>query len=244
MTNVFTPAQIASELNVSTTTLRRYEEQGLIPDVPRTTGNHRTYTSVHVQAFTAIRLLLMGFEIPVVYDAMRKIKHGDIMDAIWLVNNQLHDMQFEKQRVEDVLAIIKNTDFSQYRKAKLTDSMTIGKVAELAGVNTSAIRHWEKEGLVTSKRDPENGYRMFTESEMRKIFVISSLRKTIYYIENLKDLLKDLEIHNFSKLDRSFRLALQRLDHKLLVQFQGVSELMKYIALLDSFIRPQAGQRD
>lgn len=148
MESTYTPTQVANELNVSTTTLRRYEEQGLIPDVPRTAGNHRYYTPVHFQAFAAIRSLLIGYDIPVVYDAMRQIKNGDITNALWMVNNQLHLIQLEKQRVEEILGMVKKADFNQYRNVKLTDSMTIGKIAEMAGVNTSAIRHWEKEGLI------------------------------------------------------------------------------------------------
>lgn len=193
MQEAYTPAQIAERLNVSTTTLRRYEEQGLIPEVLRTAGNHRIYTTTHLQAFIAIRSLLAGYEIPAVYQAMRNIKQGSVTEALWLLNHQLYLVQEEKQRVEELLTLIRQADFRSYKNRKLTEAMTIGKVAELAGVNPSAIRHWEKEGLVTSTRHPENGYRIFSVPELRKILVISSLRKTIYYIENLRDILHDLE---------------------------------------------------
>ncbi|WP_211750220.1 MerR family transcriptional regulator [Paenibacillus sp. Marseille-Q4541] len=229
MKSIYTPTQIANLLNVSTMTLRRYEEQGLVPDVPRTIGNHRSYTPIHLQAFITIRSLLMGYDIPVVYDVMRRIKNDDITDALWLVNDQLYLTLEEKQRVEEILNMVRNADFNQFRNIKLKNSMTIGKVAEIAGVNTSAIRHWEKEGLITSERDQENGYRIFTVSELRKILLISSLRKTIYYTENLKNLLNDLETHHFTKIDRSFQLALEKLNNKLAAQFNGVAELMKYI---------------
>ncbi|RIX52111.1 MerR family DNA-binding transcriptional regulator [Paenibacillus nanensis] len=232
MNRTYTPAQIAEEHNVSTTTLRRYEEQGLIPDVPRTAGGHRIYMAIHVQAFKTIRTLLLGFDIPVVYDAMRRVKAGDSTKALWLLNNQLYRMELEKQRVEHILAMIEAANVSRYQEAKVTGAVTIGRAAEMAGVNTSAIRHWEKEGLIASERDPANGYRMFPLSEVRKILVISSLRKTIYYIENLKELLKDLETQDISNVDRSFRLALERLDQRLTVQFQGIAELMAYIGLL------------
>ncbi|WP_010278170.1 MerR family DNA-binding transcriptional regulator [Paenibacillus senegalensis] len=233
MQAAYTPAQVANRLNVSTTTLRRYEEQGLLPDVPRTEGNHRFYTPAHLQAFITIRTLLMGYEIPVVYKVMRKIKNTDYTEALWLVNDQLYLIQEEKQRVVEILGMIRDADFTQYRNVKLTNSMTIGKVAELAGVNTSAIRYWEKEGLINSERDNENGYRMYTVAEFRKILVISSLRKSVYYIDNLKDLLNELDMHRFSKIDRSFQFALQKLNNKLKMQFQGIAELMKYIGKLN-----------
>ncbi|WP_028563695.1 MerR family DNA-binding transcriptional regulator [Paenibacillus pinihumi] len=231
MQNVYTPAQIAEQLNVSTTTLRRYEEQGLIPDVPRTAGHHRIYNHAHLQAFITIRSLLIGYDIPVAYDVMRKINRGDITDALWLVNSQLCLTQEEKHRAEEIMGMIRSADFGYYRNVKLNSTMTIGQAAEIAGVNASAIRHWEKEGLIASERDAQNGYRIFTLPELRKILVISSLRKTIYYIENLKDLLSELEFHRFTEVDRSFQYALERLDQKLVVQLKGIAELVKYIGL-------------
>jgi DNA-binding transcriptional MerR regulator len=72
----------------------------------------------------------------------------------------------------------------------LDKSLSIGEAAEIAGVNTSAIRHWEYEGLIHSERNQENGYRTYPISELRKILVISSLRKTVYYIENYEEAVK------------------------------------------------------
>ncbi|MDU4694436.1 MAG: MerR family DNA-binding transcriptional regulator [Paenibacillus sp.] len=232
MEESYTPAQIAEQLNVSTTTLRRYEEQGLIPEVLRTDSNHRIYTKVHYQAFIAIRSLLAGYEIPLVYEAMRKIRQGNVTEALWLINHQLYRVQEEKQRVEELLTRVRQADFRTYKNRKLTDAMTIGNVAELAGVNPSAIRHWEKEGLITSTRHPVSGYRIYSVPELRKILVISTLRKTIYYIENLRELLQDLETFQLSKMDRSFQVALEKLNQKLTIQYQGIAELMAYIQCL------------
>lgn len=225
----YTPKQIANALNVSTTTLRRYEEQDLIPVVPRTDSNHRFYKSIHFQAFATIRALLKGYDIPIVYEVMRMIKNSRFAKALWLVNEQQFHIQVEKQRVEEILTMIQNTELTQYKKVKLNEWMSIGEAAKIAGVNTSAIRHWENEGLVHSERNKENGYRMFSIPELRKILIISSLRKTVYYIENMKILLNDLDTENYDKIERSFQVALENLNNKLLLQLKGIAKLMKYI---------------
>lgn len=225
----YSPKQIANVLNVSTTTLRRYEEQNLIPVVPRTESNHRFYTSIHFQAFITIRALLKGYDIPIVYKVMRMIKNVKFEEALWLINEQQFNIQVEKKRVEEILNMIRNADFTKYKNVELSERMSIGEAAKIAGVNTSAIRHWEHEGLVHSERNKENGYRMFPISELRKILVISSLRKTVYYIENMKSLLDDLETLHYGKIERSFQLALENLNNQLLLQFKGIEELMKYI---------------
>lgn len=225
----YTPKQIATALNVSTTTLRRYEEQGLIPVVPRTNSHHRFYKLIHFQAFTTIRALLKGYDIPIVYEVMRMIKSSRFEEALWLVNEQQFHIQVEKQRVEEILTMIQNAEFTQYKNVKLNEWMSIGEAAKIAGVNTSAIRHWENEGLVHSERNKNNGYRMFSIPDLRKILIISSLRKTVYYIENMKTLLNDLDTQNYDKIERSFQLALENLNNQLLLQLKAVAELMKYI---------------
>ncbi len=160
MDRTFTPKQMAKKLNVSTTTLRRYENLGLVPDVPRTSSNRRYYTPLHDQAFLALRSLVQGFDLPIAYEVMSLLKKGHVEQALWMINVQQYNIQVEKQRVEEIMGLIHQTDFSKYRNIQVTDEMKIGEVAMIAGVNPSAIRHWEKEGLFalseTRKTDIES----------------------------------------------------------------------------------------
>nr|WP_269847268.1 MerR family DNA-binding transcriptional regulator [Paenibacillus sonchi] len=225
----FTPKQIAMRLQVSTTTLRRYEDLDLVPDVPRTASNRRFYSPVHVQAFIALRTLIQGFGIPVSYDVMSLLKKGHVGQALWKINSHQYNIQMEKQRVEEVMSLIQKTDFSKYKNVQVTEEMKIGEVAAITGVNPSAIRHWEKEGLIRAKRNPENGYRVFTSRELKKIIVLSSLRKTVFFIESMKQLLEALEIHDLATIERSFKVALQKLNEQLEKQMNGIAEMMRYI---------------
>jgi DNA-binding transcriptional MerR regulator len=127
------------------------------------------------------------------------------------------------------MSLIHQTDFSKYRNMQVTEEMKIGEVASIAGVNPSAIRHWEKVRLIRSERNPENGYRVFTLREIKKIFVISSLRKTVYSIESIKELLEALETQDQPAIERSFLVALQKLNEQLANQMNGISEMMRYI---------------
>jgi len=46
--------------------------------------------------------------------------------------------------------------------------------------------HWEKEGLKFSKRDKNNGYRLFSVNELRKVLIISSLRQSVCSISKIR----------------------------------------------------------
>ncbi len=229
MDNTHTPKQMAKKLQISTTTLRRYEDLDLVPDVPRTASNRRYYTALHVQAFSALRSLIRGFGLPIAYDVMILIKKGHVEQVLWKINLQQYNIQTEKQRVEEMIRLIHQTDFSMYRNIQVTEEMKIGEVAVIAGVNPSAIRHWEKEGLIRTNRNPESGYRVFTSRELKKIIVLSSLRKTVYFIEHMKQLLEALERHDLNTIERSFKVALQKLNEQLEKQMNGISEMMRYI---------------
>ncbi|WP_020616243.1 MerR family transcriptional regulator [Paenibacillus daejeonensis] len=230
----YTPKQIADLLQVSTTTLRRYEDQGLIPDVPRSASRRRGYTLLHVQAFRTIRALLKAYDFTTAYDMMRHIKAGQTEKAMWLMNEQQFNLQEEKRRVESVIKMIRDSNLTKSMQSSLDAPITIGEAAKVAGVNASAIRHWEKEGLIQTERNLENGYRVFNKREVEKIIVISSLRKTVYSIDRMKELLHNLDIRNMASLDKAFRLALEQLDHRLVVQFQAMPEVMEYMNAITS----------
>lgn len=226
-----TPKQMAGRLQVSTTTLRRYEELELVPDVPRTASNRRCYTPLHAQAFLALRSLISGFGLPVAYDVMSLLKKGQLETALWKINVEQYKLQAEKQRLAEVMRLIHQTDFTMYRNIQVTDELKIGEVAEISGVNPSAIRHWEKEGLIRAQRNPENGYRVFTSRELKKIIVLSSLRKTVFHIESMRQLLEALEAQDLAVIERSFKVALQKLNEQLARQMNGIAEMMGYIQL-------------
>lgn len=106
---------MAKKLHVSTTTLRRYESPGLVPDVLRTASNRRYYTMLHVQAFLALRSLVKGFDLPIAYEVMSLLKQGHVEQALWMINVQQYNIQAEKQQVEEIMSLIYQTDFSKYR---------------------------------------------------------------------------------------------------------------------------------
>ncbi|GBF75908.1 MerR family transcriptional regulator [Paenibacillus sp. 598K] len=233
-TTYYSPKQMAERLQVSTTTLRRYEELDLLPPIARALGNRkRVYTDLHLQAFVTIRAMLRAFSIPVAYDVMRGVRRGQTDDMLWLLNEQQYEVQVEKRRLSSVLAMIRDTNSHELESKIRKPSLTIGEAARIAGVRTSAIRHWEKERLIRSTRHPDNGYRLYTPQELRKIIVISSLRQTVYAIDEMRQLLASLETHSLQAVERSFQLAVDKLQAKLRLQFDAIAELSVYLGFLE-----------
>ena len=58
----------------------------------------------------------------------------------------------------------------------MKEKININQVEKLTGVSKRNIRFYEKEGLLLPKRNSENGYRVYDETEIWRIKVIKMLR--------------------------------------------------------------------
>lgn len=54
--------------------------------------------------------------------------------------------------------------------------LTIGKIAELSGLTTDAIRYYEKEGLIAPLQKSDAGYRLYNEDTLRRLHFIKQAR--------------------------------------------------------------------
>lgn len=70
------------------------------------------------------------------------------------------------------------------RNAKLFDggnrmekNYTIKDVSELLNIPKSTIRYWDEQGLISTTRNEENGYRTFDLEDLFKIYDIDFIEK-------------------------------------------------------------------
>jgi len=47
--------------------------------------------------------------------------------------------------------------------------VTIKSASEIIGVSIETLRNWDKIGKLKSKRNPENGYRLYNISQIQKL---------------------------------------------------------------------------
>lgn len=76
----------------------------------------------------------------------------------------------------------------------------INEVAQKLGISAAAIRLYEKKGLFSSQKDPENGYRYFEEDDIYKIWSVAyhrSYNLSIQEIDDLKHSATLEQVHSF-----------------------------------------------
>lgn len=145
----YRPIDIARELHISTSALRHYEAWGVVPSPERAGNGYRLYTRVHLEYFRCLRALIPAYGVPVACKAMVHIQNGEMDSAFWLINKEQAELHHEKTIADQTLALLQNPDLPPAGNKKQKAYMSIGEVSAYTAVQSSAIRHWEKEGLIT-----------------------------------------------------------------------------------------------
>lgn len=227
MMHYYKPIEIARELHISTSALRHYESWGVIPKPERAANGYRLYTKVHLAYFRCLRAMIPGFGVAITCEVLRHIQNADMDTAFWLVNKEQANLQAEKAVADQTLALLQDPELPLLANKKLKNHMTIGEVAALTNVQDSAIRHWEKEGLLSPDRNPENGYRIFTPMHIRQILLIRTLRRTVYFLENMKEIVQAVEHQSLDKAKKVTENALLSIHQRNRQQFYGIHQLVE-----------------
>lgn len=72
-------------------------------------------------------------------------------------------------------------------------SMKINELAARLNLSARAIRFYEEKGMISPSKDPDNGYRQFTEREAVRLKMIAALREFGMPVEEVKDVLDYLD---------------------------------------------------
>jgi DNA-binding transcriptional MerR regulator len=190
-------SEIAQIIGVHPNTVRLYEKFGLIPKAERMENGYRVFTDFHVEQ---IKLARTAFEVEILQNGLRK-KAVDIIKlsakrkfdkAIWLAENYLQQIRKEQTDAVEAIAIVREllTDFKDIDdKDKLC--LTRKEAAEYLQVTIDTLRNWELNGLITVKR-MQNGYRIYTENDIKRLKIIRSLRCANYSLSAILRMLSAL----------------------------------------------------
>lgn len=169
------PIDIARRLNISTSTLRKYEDMGLAPRAARTPAGYRAYTPVHLAYFSCVREMLPAFELPFLRTVLERVQARDVDGAFWLVTQRQAALWAQRQAAEKFAARLGQAPHPPLRHRR----MLIHEISQKTGIAVTTIRHWEKAGLITPLRDPENRYRYYTDAHAEQLLTLHTIRLSV-----------------------------------------------------------------
>lgn len=116
----------------------------------------------------------------------------------------------------------------------LNQHFSINEVSRRTGAPKSAIRYWEKSGLFTTERDPDNEYRLYNEAHLFKIRMIQILQSSVYSEEtvNLKQSIAILELENIEHAMRISESIRAHLHQTIKLQMRAIYFFYRIIQTL------------
>ncbi|NOG30614.1 MerR family transcriptional regulator [Halomonas sp. TBZ9] len=67
--------------------------------------------------------------------------------------------------------------------------MKVSEIARQAEVTSETVRHYVREGLLNPERHPDNGYQLFTQSDLERLRFVQRARKLGFSIAEVRDIL-------------------------------------------------------
>lgn len=220
------PIDIARKLGISTSSLRHYENWGMIPPVERSAAGYRIYTEEHVAYFECIRAMAAGFGIWLTAEVLKHIQHKDIDPAFWLVNQAQASLHNEKTISEKTMKslVLEDTPLLNSKSC-----LTIAAISKETGIPITTIRHWEKVGLISVPRGEGSKYRLFDQKHIRQILVIHALKVSIYSytysLDGIREIILELDYDDVERLSKIAHDFQKHLDQVNRHQMRGVRHL-------------------
>lgn len=101
----------------------------------------------------------------------------------------------------------------------LTMSYSINELAKLAGISTRTLRYYDKQGLLKARRNPENNYRYYEESEVDQLQKILFLKLFDLPLAQIKQVMQTSPKTQYQ--------VLRNQRSKLVAQKQYLDDLIK-----------------
>lgn len=202
MENGYKTAQVAKIIGIHPNTVRLYEKLELIPKPQRLSNGYRVFSDFHIAQFKLARTAL---KVEVLQSDLRKnminiIKlsaQGEFQKAIVSTNNYIDQVKIEQKNAEEAIEITKKL-LSGIQETEDNVALTRKQTADYLNITIDTLRNWEMNGLFSVKRK-QNGYRVYTKSDIKLLKIIRSLRCANYSLAAILRMVSELS--NNSEID-------------------------------------------
>jgi DNA-binding transcriptional MerR regulator len=217
---------------ISVQQVRNYEALSLLPPVERSKSGYRLYTQHHLAALKTTRSLVGGYGWQRTTLIMQALHRNDLSAALALIDARHAELASKRLQVEQTLEALR---VLAAQSAPLPDTrhpqqFRVGEAARQVGVRVSALHFWEQQGLLQPVREPSSRYRLYDESQMRRLRVVVLLREAGYDFNTIHATLDELAIEQPEKAIEAVEkrhIELARTSWSCLV---AMSSFQKYVS--------------
>lgn len=187
-----TTAAIGAIVGYSTQQVRDLERLGVIPLAERGPNGYRRYRDEHLVALRAYRALAAAAG-PVPARRLMPVLIAAPVDEAAEAIDRLHaTIATDRRRVREALGGLDAVLADPTVVFEARDAMTIGELADALDVRTSALRHWEDEGLIAPDRLPAGRARRYGGLAITQARIVAALRSGGYPVPTIASVLHEL----------------------------------------------------
>ncbi len=187
-----TTAAISRLVGYSTQQVRDLERLGVIPSAERRANGYRRYHRAHLDALRAYRALAAAIGPVPARQLMPKLLSGSVEDAAEKIDDLHVAIARGRALVREALRGLDAILEDRTAVFNDRDAMTIGELASALGIRTSALRHWEAEGLVSPDRTTAARVRSYGARAISEARVVAALRVGGYPLPPISRILDQL----------------------------------------------------
>jgi DNA-binding transcriptional MerR regulator len=173
---VLTTASIGRFVGYSTQQVRDLERLGVIPTADRAPNGYRHYGQDHLVALRAYRALAAAIGPVTARQTMPTLLTDPIDEAAGRIDDLHVEIARARTQVREALDGLDAVLADNAGAFDEHDVMMIGELAEALGVRATALRHWEREGLVAPDRDTGSGARRYGARAVAEARIVAALR--------------------------------------------------------------------
>jgi DNA-binding transcriptional MerR regulator len=184
MSKFLRTSDLARAVGIHPNTVRLYVDWGLIPPVERSPSGYRRFTQKHLDCLRLARLIY-ATEYP---GRDLRASSNEIIQHV-VADNWTGALEKAHEHLASVKAELKHADtaanllehWAQNIAGKSDgDPLAISEVSKLLGVSHDVIRNWERNGLISIRRNSHNNYRLFDKKDIERLRIIRMLSHAGY----------------------------------------------------------------
>jgi DNA-binding transcriptional MerR regulator len=177
-------SDLARAVGIHPNTVRLYVDWGLIPPVERNESGYRIFTQRHLDCLRLARAIYAatypgrGFR-ALGNEIIQRAVADDWQGALEKAHAHLAAVKAELKQANTAADLLEHWA-QNMDPGSDEEPLAIREVSKLLGVSHDVIRNWERNGLISVRRNLYNNYRLFGKREIERLRVIRMLSRAGY----------------------------------------------------------------
>ncbi|MBJ7291314.1 MerR family transcriptional regulator, partial [Williamsia sp.] len=131
--------------------------------------------------------------------------------------------------------------------------MQIGELSRLTGISTRMLRHYDSIGLVSPRSRVGNGYRDYSDDDVRRLVQVEHLKALGMSLQTIRDTLEDADVTPTELIDDLIASTRSRIarEQELITRLEGVrdqaaaswTEVLAIVGLMRGLGSPDPSRR-